>query len=113
MHHIAQERFIASETEAVHRVILARQQGAEKELIASVKIEDGRLVVWSCKPKRFEVSVVEIPVLANMPAHVLAHFEVSRTGSRIHWPDGRIRRSCAGAHPRISGIADSIDALAE
>jgi hypothetical protein len=30
--------------------------------------------------------VADIQALASMPADVLAHLEVSRSGSRIHWP---------------------------
>lgn len=85
-HIAAHEPFIASDPSSVRRMVLARRNGAEKELIASASIDDGKLVVWSCEPRRFEVAVAEIPVLAKMPAHMVANFELSASGSRIRWP---------------------------
>jgi len=81
------EPFIAPNPEAVRRIVLARRAHAEKELIASAAVEDGKLVVWSCEPVRFEVPVSEIPALAGMSAGALGRFEVSQSGSHIHWPD--------------------------
>jgi len=67
-------------------VILANSSGAEAELIASVVIEDGKLIVWSCEPRRFEVAVAEIPVLAGMSSDALVKFDLSASGSRMRWP---------------------------
>jgi len=44
--------------------------------------------VWSCEPRRFEVPVAQIPVLARMPA--LAKLELSPSGSRIRWPEADV-----------------------
>jgi hypothetical protein len=84
------EPYLAPSPEAVRRVILAHGSGAAEELIASAVIEDGKLVVWSCEPRRFEVPVPEIPVLAGMSADALVKFEVSPSGSRIRWPDADV-----------------------
>jgi hypothetical protein len=54
--------------------------------MASASMDDGRLIVWSCEPRRFEIPVAEIPVLAGMLAVDLARFELSASGSRVRWP---------------------------
>ncbi len=84
------EPYIAPSPEAVRRLVLAHGSGAEKELIASAVVEDGKLVVWSCEPRRFEVPVSEIPVLAKMRPDTLAKFELSVSGSRLRWPDADV-----------------------
>ncbi len=89
-HIVEREPFIASEPEAVRRMVLAHGKGAEKELIASVAIEDEKLVVWSCEPRRFEVPVAEMPALARMSGRVRANFELSASGSRIRWPEADV-----------------------
>jgi Protein of unknown function (DUF2442) len=85
-----QEPYIAPSPDAVRRIVLSRRTGAERELIASASIDEGKLIVWSCEPRRFEVLVAEIPVLARMPADALAKFELSASGSRIRWPDADV-----------------------
>jgi hypothetical protein len=89
-HHAEEEPYIARDVETARRIVLARQSKAEKELIASASIEDGKLVVWSCEPARFEVPVSEIAPLAKLPPDVLLRFEVSSSGSRIHWLDADV-----------------------
>jgi hypothetical protein len=81
-----QEPYIAPSPDAVRRIVLSHRSGAERELIASASIDDGKLVVWSCEPRRFEVPVSEIPALTNMPADALTRFELSASGSRLRWP---------------------------
>jgi hypothetical protein len=85
-----EEPFIAPHPESVRRIVLARRARAEKELVAAAAVEDGKLVVWSCEPTRFEVPVAEIPALAQMTAEVLGRFEVSQSGSRIRWPEADV-----------------------
>jgi len=85
-----QEPYIAPTADAVRRMVRARQHGSEKELIASVSIDDGKLVVWSCEPRRFEVPVSEILALERMPADALGKFVLSESGSRISWPDADV-----------------------
>ena len=84
------EPYIAPSPEAVRRLLVAHRSGAEKELIASASIEDGKLVVWSCEPRRFEVAVSEIPALAKLSVEDLAKFELSASGSRIRWADADV-----------------------
>jgi hypothetical protein len=85
-----QEPYIAPSADAVRRIVFARRSGAEKELMASASIEDDKLVVWNCEPRRFEVAVAEIPVLAKLDAATLAKFELSASGSRLRWPDADV-----------------------
>lgn len=86
---IAHEPFVAA-AESVRRVVHAHQLGAETKLIASAAIEDGVLVVWSCEPKRYEAPIAEILAPARMPKSQLSRFEVSSSGSRIHWLDADV-----------------------
>lgn len=85
-----EEPFIAPSPEPVRRIVFARRMRAEKELIASASLEDGKLVVWSCEPRRFEVAVSDIPVLARLDADTLKRFELSESGSRIRWPQADV-----------------------
>lgn len=82
--------YVAPDQAAARRMVLARKAGAESTLIASASIEDGYLVVWSCEPKRYEISVSEIPALACLGSGALRNFEVSQSGSRMHWPDADV-----------------------
>jgi DNA-binding transcriptional regulator YiaG len=84
------EIYIAPNADAVARMVFARQAKAEKDLIASATIEGDTLIVWSCEPRRYAVSVSEISALAKMTPETLSDFELSRTGSRIHWNNGDI-----------------------
>lgn len=82
--------YIVPDHDAFRRLVLARRHGAEKELIASATIETGMLSVWSCEPRLFQCPVNDIPALAALTPDALATFEVSETGTRIHWPEGDI-----------------------
>ncbi len=86
----AREPYVAPSPEAVRRLVLARQQGSAEDLIASAAVEDGRLVVWSCEPRRFDVPIADISALAALSPNALRKFEVSTSGSRIHWPDADV-----------------------
>jgi hypothetical protein len=86
----AQEPYVAPDAAALRRIVLARQGNAEKELVASASIEGGKLVVWSCEPSRYEVPVAELAPLAGMAPGALMRFEVSPSGSRIHWSDADV-----------------------
>jgi len=89
-HQARSEPYIAPNPDAVRRLVLARRSGAEKELVASASVEDGKLIVWSCEPHRFEVPITQIPVLAGMSPDVLEKVAVSASGSRIRWPDADV-----------------------
>jgi DNA-binding transcriptional regulator YiaG len=84
------EPYIAPSADAVRRIVLSRRSGAEKELIASASIEDGKLVVWSCEPRRFEVPVSDIPALTRMPTEALTELELNASGSRLRWPNADV-----------------------
>jgi len=84
------EPYLAPSPEAVRRVVLAHSSGAEAELIASAVIEDGKLIVWSCEPRRFEVPVADVPILAGMSTDAVVKFELSASGSRMHWPEADV-----------------------
>lgn len=59
-------------------------------MIASAAIDDGSLAIWTCEPKRYEISVAEISDLAAMSPGALAKVKVSSSGSRIHWDEGDV-----------------------
>lgn len=96
------EPYVAPDASAARRMILALKAGAESKLIASASIEDGYLVVWSCEPKRYEVAVSDVPALAGLSYEALADFQISDSGSRIHWPDGDVDLGLDA----IRGLAD-------
>jgi DNA-binding transcriptional regulator YiaG len=87
---VGREVYIAPDADAVARMVFARQVQAEARFIASAAVEGGTLIVWSCEPRRYAVPASEIPSLAKMTPAALANFEVSETGSRIHWKDGDV-----------------------
>jgi hypothetical protein len=82
--------YVAPDDASFRRLVLARVQGAEKELIASASIGDGVLSVWSCEPRLYRCPVKDIPPLRNLSAEGLHGFEVSESGSRIHWAEGDV-----------------------
>ena len=79
--------YIVPDDEAFRRLVLARLHGAEKQLIASATVEGGMLSVWSCEPRLFLCPVSDIPALAALDEETLGAFEVSETGTRIHWSE--------------------------
>lgn len=82
--------YLAPELDSVRRIVQARKAGAEDKLIASASIDDGKLVVWSCEPKRYVVALSEIPALSELSAKDAAKFSLSESGSRLHWDKGDI-----------------------
>jgi hypothetical protein len=70
--------------DTVRRILKAHTIGAEKQLVASVEIENGMLSVWSCEPKLYQCAASEIPALATLGRGALGHFEISASGSRVH-----------------------------
>jgi predicted AAA+ superfamily ATPase len=58
---VGREVYIAPNADAVARMVFARQAKAEAALIASATVEDGKLIVWSCEPRRYAVAASEIP----------------------------------------------------
>lgn len=71
---------------AALRVALARLNGAEDTLIAHAAIVDSEIRVWSCEPRPYQCPVEALHVLRGLAHHDLARFEISSSGSRIHWP---------------------------
>jgi len=82
--------YIAPDPAAVRRLVLARQHGAEDQLIASARYENGMLKVWSCEPRLYRCPVAKIPALAALSEEQRHRLSVSESGSRLHWPDGDI-----------------------
>ncbi len=82
--------YVAPDREAARRLVLAHSLDAEKELIASASIEDDTLYVWSCEPRLYRCPVSDIPALARLSKKQLQGFEVSKSGSRLRWPDADI-----------------------
>ncbi len=77
--------YLAPDMKAVRRMVRARAAGAKDKLMASALVEDGKLVVWSCEPRRYVVPVAQIPALADMRAEHLADLELNESGSRLRW----------------------------
>jgi DNA-binding transcriptional regulator YiaG len=82
--------YLAPDEHAVRRLVNARLVGAEQRYIASALIEGDKLVVWSCEPKRYEIRASAIPALARMSASDLPDFELSESGSALHWDAGDV-----------------------
>jgi DNA-binding XRE family transcriptional regulator len=82
--------YVAPNREAAQRLVLAHSRGAEEALIASASLDDGTLYVWSCEPRLYRCAVKEISALAGLTKKQLANFEVSSSGSRLHWPDADV-----------------------
>jgi hypothetical protein len=81
---------VASDDDTVARIVRAHQAGAEKVLIATARIEQDQLWVWSCEPKLYRCPVSALPLLRGLSPSRLPRFEISKSGSRLHWPDGDI-----------------------
>jgi hypothetical protein len=77
--------YLAPDVKSVRRMVRARAAGADDKLMASALVEDGKLVVWSCEPKRYVVPVAEIPALAEMSPKHLGDLELNESGSRLRW----------------------------
>lgn len=77
--------YLAPDVKAFRRMVAARAVDAEDKLMASALLEDGKLVVWSCEPKRYVVAVSEIPALAAMNPKHLTDLELNESGSRLRW----------------------------
>ena len=89
-HEAGSEPYVAPDRESARRIIAARQRNAGGELIASATLEGDRLIVWSCEPKRYEVAIAEIPSLSRLTSEERGAFDISPSGSRIHWPHGDV-----------------------
>jgi hypothetical protein len=89
--------YLAPDEHAVRRLLNARPVGAEQRYIASVLVEGDKLVVWSCAPKRYEVRASALPALARMSASDLPHFELSESGSALHWDAGDVDLNPTGS----------------
>ena len=83
------EPCIAPTRRAVASLLSAHAGGSEKERIAWAYIEDGKLVVWSCEPRRYAVPVGEITALARLAKtapDAVSDFAVTDSGSYMRWP---------------------------
>jgi hypothetical protein len=69
------------------RVLRAWSLGAQTELVADASIVGDHLLVRDCALNEHRVPVADIPVLARLSGESLRHFEVSSSGSYLHWPD--------------------------
>jgi hypothetical protein len=78
--------FVAPSVEAARRLLAAHVLGAEQKLVADAQLDDGTLSVWSCEPKLYECAITEIPALSRLDAKTVGKFEISASGSRLHWP---------------------------
>lgn len=79
--------FVAPDEDTVARIVRAHLASAEKALIATARIEKDQLWVWSCEPKLYRCQISLLPPLRGLITTRLAKFEISKSGSRLHWPD--------------------------
>lgn len=82
--------YVARDLASVRRLVLALKHGAQDQLIASAEYEAGVLKVWSCEPRLYRCPVEKLPALAALPEQHRGRFQVSESGSRIHWPHGDV-----------------------
>ncbi len=82
--------YFVPDRQSLRRLVFARTSGSAEKLIASVSIEGSDIIAWSCEPRPYRVALSDIPALAHMTKQAALHFEVSETGSRVHWPDGDV-----------------------
>jgi hypothetical protein len=81
---------LTADRQTVARLVFARRVKAEDQLVAMAQVEGDKLVAWSCRPKRYEAPVSDIPALAALSPRERERFEISSSGSRIHWPAGDV-----------------------
>ena len=55
--------------------------------VPTARIENDQLWVWSCEPKLYRCQISLLPPLEGLTASQVAKFEISKSGSRLHWPD--------------------------
>ncbi len=82
--------YIAPDDEALRRLIWARLNDAEAQLIASAHVSGDTLEVWSCEPRLYRVALDELPALAGLSAAAKKKVSVSESGSRLHWDAGDV-----------------------
>jgi hypothetical protein len=85
-----EEPFVTESKAVLRRIVFAHAHGAADQLIASVEIIDGRLLVWSCKPTLYECAIKNISALQSLSPQQLARLQISESGSRIHWPQADV-----------------------
>src|SRR5207244_5216352 len=52
--------------------------------------EGDQLWTWSCEPKLYRCDVSTLAPLRYLTASTLARIELSKRGSRLHWPDADV-----------------------
>lgn len=95
------EAYVAPDVAALRRLASARLHNAEDQLMASAKLFGRELLVWSCEPALYRVSVDDIPALAAMDEQSLGAFSISPSGSRIHWQGADVDLSLATIRERV------------
>ncbi len=67
------------------RVIRAWQTGSQHDLIARASVADDYLLVMNCALESFQVNFSDLAALKRIPAKERAQFDISDSGSYIHW----------------------------
>ena len=84
------QTFTTASIEVYKRIIEAHLNDAHSQLIATASVIDDTLAVWSCEPRLYQVELPSIPALRKIPKSEWRNFEISETGSHIHWSAGDI-----------------------
>jgi hypothetical protein len=87
---VGEELYFSPDADSRRRLVLAHAKGAEGQLIASARILDGELQVWSCEPRVYRCKTTDIPALAEQAPKALQNFSISSSGSRLHWDAGDV-----------------------
>ena len=94
---LAESRLRAGRNIIVHwgpeipgRVLRAWSLGAQDVLIADASLIGDDLLVRSCALETFRVPVASIGALSGLGAEELGSFEVSESGSYLHWPSADV-----------------------
>ena len=65
----AEPAFVAPDEDTVARIVRAHLASAEKALIATARIENDQLWVWSCEPKLYRCQISLLPPWRASPPH--------------------------------------------
>lgn len=79
--------FIPVELASLQKIISAHLNGGRDRRIASVKLVDDELLVWSCEPKPYRCLVSQIKPLAALEREQWHEFELNRSGTCLSWEE--------------------------
>lgn len=85
-----QNLLLFSDEAVFERIILAKNVGAEADLIADAAVVDGHLYVRNCALEELQIPLTEIDALNSLSTVERTIFEVDDDGSFLYWPAGDV-----------------------